>query len=91
MLFKKIPSIKWSELKDDDFIIDVREPYEFEAFHAKGAKNIPLGQIRKFNTNKRVYVTCQSGMRSKLAVKILRANGIDAINIKGGMMKYYTK
>lgn len=91
MLFKRVPSIKWSELKPTDKIIDVREPYEFNNFHVTGAKNIPLGQIGKFKTTEKVFVTCQSGMRSRMAVKILRANGVDAVNIKGGMMKYYTK
>lgn len=91
MFFKSVPSVKWSELNPTDKIIDVREPYEFNSFHHQGAKNIPLGQISKFKTTEKVFVTCQSGMRSRIAVKILRSNGIDAVNIKGGMMKYYTK
>lgn len=88
MFFNSVPSVTWSEIKESDFVIDVREPYEFSEFHYPKAKNIPLNTVDSFNTNKKVFVTCASGVRSKMAVKILRKKGIDAINIKGGMMAY---
>ncbi len=88
MFFDSVPSISWSEIKESDFVIDVREPYEFAEFHYPKAKNVPLDTISGFNSDKKVFVTCASGIRSKTAVKILRKKGIDAVNIKGGMMAY---
>ncbi|WP_207695477.1 hypothetical protein DOK67_0000093 [Enterococcus sp. DIV0212c] len=72
-------------------VIDVRETAEFASGHIKGAKNIPLGKIAGYTTKKDqpVYVICQSGMRSRRAVKILKNKGIDAINVKGGMSAWH--
>lgn len=88
MFFKKMPSITPNEvnrLPKDAQIIDVREPYEFATGHIPGAKNIPLGKVAAFKSTKTVYVICQSGMRSRMATKILRKNKVDAVNITGGM------
>ncbi len=88
MFFSSVPSVSLDEIKPSDFVIDVREPYEFKEGHLPNAKNVPLDTVGNFKTDKKVFVICASGMRSKAAVKILRKNGIDAINIKGGMMAY---
>lgn len=88
MLFKKTPSVSWSEIDKGAKIIDVREPIEYKQGHAKGAKNVPLSHIETFKTDEKVFVVCASGNRSKRAVKHLRKEGIDAINIKGGMATY---
>lgn len=88
MFFKRVPSVKWSDLKPTDIILDVREPFEFKQYHVSNAKNIPLKNIGDFTTSKKVFVVCASGSRSKRAVKILRKKGIDAVNINGGMMRY---
>lgn len=86
MFFNKIPSVTFSELSSKDKIIDVREVNEFKRGHLPNAKNVPLSTIENYSTNDKVYVICASGARSKRAVKYLRNKGIDAINIKGGMM-----
>ena len=88
MFFNKVPHVKWSEISKTDRIIDVREKIEYNAKSVPGTKNVPLSNIENFDTDKRIYVMCQSGMRSKRAVKVLRKKGIDAINIKGGIMAY---
>lgn len=68
-------------------VIDVREKTEFAAGHIPRAKNIPLSKINSYTKKDKelVYVICQSGMRSRQAVKKLKAKGIEAINVKGGM------
>ncbi len=70
-------------------LIDVREPSEFAAGHAKGARNIPLSQIsnrmKEIRTDGTVLVICQSGSRSKAAQGLLkRQNVADVRNVKGG-------
>ena len=90
-LFTKVDSISTIELeqklKENIQLIDVRTPGEFRRGHIKNAKNVPLNEIGKFTpiTDKKVYVICHSGARSKLAAKILKKKGYDVINIQGGM------
>ena len=90
MLFKPVPSISTDELEKKvtkkPQIIDVRETQEFIEGHIPGAKNIPLGTIADYTPKGKVYVICQSGMRSKKAVKFLKKQGHDVVNVRGGMM-----
>lgn len=89
MLRKRIPSISVqeleSQLKAKPEIVDVREPGEYRSAHIPGAKNIPLGEMATYHPEQPVYVICQSGMRSKRAAKMLRSNGFDVTNVRGGM------
>ena len=73
----------------DAVIIDVREVFEFEAGHAVGAVNIPLGELggrldELPQNGEQFFVICQSGGRSGRAVVALRARGYDAVNVAGG-------
>ncbi|QIL46113.1 rhodanese-like domain-containing protein [Vagococcus coleopterorum] len=91
-LFKSVPSITNKELQEllakKIELIDVREKHEFAGGHILGAKNIPLQQISSYKGKGPVYVICQSGMRSKQATSHLVGKGIDAYNVKGGMMQW---
>lgn len=90
-LFTKVDSISTAELKnklkENIQLIDVRTPGEFRRGHIKNAKNIPLNQIGSFTptADKKTYVICHSGARSKLAAKKLKKRGFDVVNVKGGM------
>lgn len=66
-------------------ILDVRSKGEYDGGAIPGSKNIPLQSINsKMSTikkwNKPVICCCASGMRSAGAVRILRQQGIEAIN-----------
>ncbi|EUJ33653.1 rhodanese-like domain-containing protein [Listeria floridensis FSL S10-1187] len=89
-MFQRIPSITTTELEklDRPVIIDVRETHEYKGGHIPKAKNVPLGQIAAFSSTEPVYVICASGMRSKRAAKILRKNGVEVTNVRGGMMAW---
>ena len=70
-------------------LIDVREPAEFAAGHAKGARNIPLSQLAKrtneIKADRTVLLICQSGNRSKTAQGMLRhMSDMSTLNVKGG-------
>lgn len=73
-------------------LVDVREPAEFEAWAIPGARNVPLSTLdRQLDTvaqSRRVVVVCASGQRSARAVGALRAAGIDAVNLAGGMLAW---
>ena len=90
-LFTKVDSISTLELeeklKTQIQLIDVRTPGEFRRGHIKNAKNVPLNEIGQFSPikDKKIYVICQSGARSKLAAKKLKKRGFDVVNVQGGM------
>ena len=69
-------------------LIDARTPGEFERGHIDGFINIPVDELRErideIDKNNKVYVMCQSGLRSYIACRILAGHGYDAINFSGG-------
>lgn len=89
-LFKKNSTISTNELADklrkSITLLDVRTPQEYRGGHITKAVNVPLDKIDRYQgKEKEVYVICQSGMRSKQAVKILKQKGYEATNVQGGM------
>lgn len=73
------------------YIIDVREVDEYKVGHIKGAKNIPLSEIRdrldEIPTDIPVYLHCRSAQRSYNACLALQHLGFNNIyNVSGGFM-----
>jgi len=78
-------------------LVDVREPNEFAAGHASQALHLPLGRIRSEGsraidalgipeTTTEVLLVCQSGMRSRIAQRILSGDSRRRYtNVGGGM------
>ncbi|MFV0557560.1 MAG: rhodanese-like domain-containing protein [Enterococcus sp.] len=90
-LFNTTPSITTNAFTDkltqNVILLDVRTSQEYRTGHIANAQNIPLNKITTYQGNKEepIYLICQSGMRSKQAVKTLKKNGYHAINVRGGM------
>lgn len=87
----------WNEAMNADmskaFLLDVREPAEYEQGHIPNAVNIPLGQIRsrlnEIPKDKEIIVNCQVGLRSYIGVRMLMQNGFDRVrNLSGGYKTY---
>lgn len=79
--------------KDPNVILlDTRTPLEYGRGFAEGFINIPLDNLRErineLDKSKKIYVMCQSGLRSYLATRILVQNGFDAYNFTGGYRLY---
>jgi phage shock protein E len=77
-------------VKRGAIIIDVRTGPEYDAGHIGSAKNIPVERVKdriaEFKKAKvPVICCCASGMRSAIAAKTLKANGVEAYN--GGSWK----
>src|SRR3954451_21519690 len=71
-------------------LVDVREPYEWEAGRVDGAVHIPVnaimtGGVGGLANASAVAVICRTGNRSELATMMLQARGYDAHNVEGGM------
>ena len=78
-------------VKNKEFLLDVREDYEYQDGHIKGAVNLPLREIlEKKDTlpkDKDIYVYCRSGHRSADAVNFLKSLGFEKVhNVEGGFI-----
>jgi len=93
-----IPEITPRELKtrldrrDDLFILDVREPHEYQICNL-GGYLIPLGDLSKrvneLDSSREIVAHCRSGKRSADAVEFLRRAGFKKIwNLKGGILAW---
>lgn len=73
-------------------LLDTRTAAEYAAGHVEGFKNIPVDELRErigeLDKDKRVYVICQSGLRSYIACRILSGYGFDCYNFAGGFRFY---
>lgn len=74
-------------------LVDVREPHEFAAGHAPGARHVPLSRLpgeldALARAGTPVAFVCASGMRSARATRMARGAGVDARNVKGGMLAW---
>jgi rhodanese-related sulfurtransferase len=69
--------------------VDVREPHEYAAGHARGAQLVPLNTIfthpEQIAADRPVVFICQVGQRSALAAEYAAAVGrTDLYNVEGG-------
>lgn len=75
-------------------LLDTRTPWEYNRGHIEGFINIPVDELRdrlsELDKNKRVYIICQSGLRSYIAYRILIQEGYDCRNFSGGFRLYET-
>jgi rhodanese-related sulfurtransferase len=74
---------------DRAVLLDVREPAEWRAGHAPGARHIPLGQLparlAEVPANRPVITVCRSGTRSRQAAAVLARQGRQEHNLTAGM------
>lgn len=96
ILEEKVETIQWYEvenlIKENAYILDVRNPIELEGGKIENAHNIPLDNLRdnlnKLDKRKKIYVYCKVGLRGYLAYRILKQHGFSPINIDGGYTTY---
>ncbi len=88
------------ENQQSPFLLDIREPYEFEAIHIKGSKNVPRGILEPAcdygyddtvpelvkAREKEIIVICRSGHRSVLAAYTMKQMGYQVVkSLKTGV------
>ncbi len=76
----------------NDNVLDVRKPGEWDSGVLENAKLICLSTLQKemsgLDKNSHYFVHCAGGYRSMMAASILKKNGFDKItNVRGGMGK----
>jgi molybdopterin/thiamine biosynthesis adenylyltransferase/rhodanese-related sulfurtransferase len=96
-----VPEITPRELKermdrgDELFILDVREPHEYQICNLKGHL-IPLGElprrVHELDSSNEIVAHCRSGKRSAEAVDFLRKAGFrKVLNLRGGILSWSTE
>ncbi len=81
-------------------LLDIREPYEFEAMHIAGSINVPRGVLEsacEFDyeetvpqlacaRDREIVVVCRSGHRSALAADVMQKMGFNKVkSLKTGL------
>jgi sulfur-carrier protein adenylyltransferase/sulfurtransferase len=84
--------------KDNIFLIDVREPNEYEIVSIPGATLIPKDQfltgaaLEKLPQDKRIVLHCKSGARSAEALAVVKNAGFsDAVHVGGGVLAWVSQ
>jgi adenylyltransferase/sulfurtransferase len=96
-----VPTVTVEELKQqldskkDLFILDVREPHEYQICNLNGYL-IPLGDLPKrvheLDSSRDIVAHCRSGVRSGKAVAFLRQAGFKKVrNLTGGILEWADK
>lgn len=91
-----VENTQWYEVEDlvknNEYILDVREEYEVANGSIPNVINIPLGQLRdrlnEIPKDRKIYVCCQVGLRGYIACTILNQYGYNTSNIDGGYKTY---
>jgi sulfur-carrier protein adenylyltransferase/sulfurtransferase len=86
------------EAGDSIFLVDVREPNEYEIVSIPGATLIPKGEfisgaaLERLPQDKRIVLHCKSGARSAEALAIVKNAGFtDAVHVGGGVLAWISQ
>ncbi|WP_034088622.1 adenylyltransferase/sulfurtransferase MoeZ [Streptacidiphilus albus] len=84
---------QWQDDKEDIFLVDVREPGEYEIVSIPGAVLIPKGEflmgdaLERMPQDKKIVVHCKSGARSAEVLAVLHSAGFaDAVHVGSGII-----
>lgn len=91
MTVRHVAAAEAIRLREDGYtVVDVREPFEWDAGHITGALHIPLGEVPARmatelpDRDARLLLQCRSGARSGRAAEFLAAQGYtDVVNFNG--------
>ncbi|MFI8290416.1 rhodanese-like domain-containing protein [Streptomyces sp. ms191] len=96
MNFAPLPSVDVASVPADALVLDVREDDEWAAGHVEDALHVPMSDfVARFGEvteavadGRRAYVMCRVGGRSAQVTQYLVQQGIDAVNVDGGMLAW---
>jgi rhodanese-related sulfurtransferase len=93
MLDFEITPEKVATLKNETelILLDVREPWEYDAAHIEGSLLMPMGDVpsrafQELNPDDRIIVICHHGVRSLNVTVWLRNQGFESVqSLSGGI------
>jgi rhodanese-related sulfurtransferase len=79
--------------EDGAFILDVREPEEWQEYHIPESTLIPLGELKnrvnELPRDQEIVVVCRSGNRSQAGREILAQSGFNRVtSMAGGLIEW---
>ncbi|WP_433467563.1 adenylyltransferase/sulfurtransferase MoeZ [Spirillospora sp. CA-128828] len=91
-----VRDLKAMQDRDEDiFLVDVREPNEYEIVSIPGATLIPKGEflngsaLERLPQDKKIVLHCKSGVRSAEALAVVKNAGFgDAVHVGGGILAW---
>lgn len=91
-----VPTVRVDELEPDAILVDCREPEEWRAGHIEGSRHVPMNSVPTelqyrpdtFAADGPVVVVCKVGGRSAVVADWLLRNGVDAVNLDGGVLAW---
>jgi adenylyltransferase/sulfurtransferase len=86
---------EWQDAGKEVYLVDVREPAEFEIVRIPGSVLIPKGDIlsgealASLPQDKQIVLHCKTGVRSAEALAALKSAGFkDAVHVQGGVVAW---
>ncbi|PWI41182.1 rhodanese-like domain-containing protein [Streptomyces sp. ICBB 8177] len=93
MNFAPLPAVDAAAVPSDGYLLDVRENDEWSVGHAPEAVHIPMSElvarIAELPADRTIHVVCRVGGRSAQVAQYLIAQGVDAVNVDGGMLAWH--
>ncbi|WP_037607908.1 adenylyltransferase/sulfurtransferase MoeZ [Streptacidiphilus rugosus] len=84
---------QWQDEEEEIFLVDVREPGEYEIVSIPGATLIPKNEfllgnaLEKMPQDKKIVLHCKTGVRSAEVLAVLHSAGFsDAVHVGGGVI-----
>ena|ERR1019366_4966675 len=83
-----------SDAEREFTLLDVREPWEFDAARIAGSKHIPMGDIparfnQELDPEDHIVVVCHHGVRSMNVTVWLRQQGFENVqSLRGGIDRW---
>jgi rhodanese-related sulfurtransferase len=73
-------------------VLDVREPIEWHHGHVEGSLHLPMMEVPQhlgdLPVDGQLLVVCKVGGRSAQVVQYLQQQGLDAVNLDGGLLEW---
>ncbi|MCW2604407.1 MAG: Rhodanese domain protein [Pseudonocardiales bacterium] len=91
-----IPTVTADQLPEGAVLLDVREDDEWAAGHIQGALHVPMNSIPQrlasepdlFHPDGGLVIVCKVGGRSAQVTAWLQMQGVDALNLQGGVLEW---
>lgn len=87
-----IPELQAAMAAGGARIIDVREQWEYTEGHVDGSSWVPMSlvpvNVDEFRGDAPAYIICRTGNRSGQVAMWLARQGIEAINVAGGIVAW---
>jgi len=82
-------SVRASELPPDALLVDVREPYEWEAGHVAGSRHVPVDLVAEAAADlprgRPIVLICLGGARAAMCAAALRTTGLHVLVLENGL------